>query len=238
MKLFYKNEPQDSNRSYEEKQVSFGELSFTKKLQFIWDYYKWWIIGIVSLSIAIAYITPNIIENNKEVSLYAVLINSQITDQASTPIMDDFITYSNIDMDNKRIVLDSSMKISRDNADKFTLEAHQKLLALLSSKTADVIICDQDNFEFYAEQGVFKPLDEVLPEDIYNKYSSYLFETSGYDSQKGYYGITLKDSKILKDENAYILEPIIGICVGAKQVGNSTKFIDYLLSEITPSQVE
>lgn len=233
MRLTLNNEnpEQESTPAIQTEKVTFHDLTFRKKLSYIWDYYKWWMIIFIFTVIIIANAVPRIIENNKEVVLYSVFINTQIDEQESSSFMKDYVAYADIDMKNKRITLDTSMNINRYKVDKLSMESNQKLLALLSSKKVDVIVCDKENFDFYASQGCFKKLDEVLPDEIYQKYKQYFIEASPRDTDSGLYGVNLKESNVLKNEEAYIVEPILGICVNSQQVENSVKFLDYLLSE-------
>ena len=148
--------------------------------------------------------------------------------------MDDFVEEANIDMDNKRILLDCSMYIDRETADAGSMQNSQKLTALFSSKTLDVVVSDEANFQFCAAQGCYYDLKEILPEEIYQKYSDYFVEYTVSNTNKtAVYGINLKDSQILQKEGAFDknTEPIFSICVTSKQIDNSIAFLEYLMGE-------
>lgn len=215
-----------------EKPLKFHELSFRQKLSYIWDYYKWWFVfGIIVVTIGV-YTIPSMIENHKEPVLYAAFVNTQIKNQESTTIMDDFVKKEKIDMKGKRIVLDTSLIINRDRADQFSMQCNQKVLALFSAKTLDVMINDEENYQFYAEQGAFQSLEEILPKELFEKYKPYMLTCNSKDSdQTIYYGINIQTSKVLADEGAYIVEPIFSICTGASQPENAVKFLEYLMEE-------
>lgn len=234
MRLTLNNEnPEDeSTLAIQKEKMKFKDLTFGKKLAYIWDYYKWWFITTVIIITIIVNAVPQIIENRKEVVLYSVFINTQIESQESTSLMDDFISFANIDLTDKKITLDTSMNINRDAADNLSMQSNQKLLALFSTNKIDVLVCDKDNFDFFASQGCFKPLDEVLPDNLYQKYAPYLVETSA-NGTSDTYGINLKNSKILQAEHAYIVDPVFAFCVNSKKTDNAVKFLEYLLSDVT-----
>lgn len=235
-----KEEQQEQQPAFQkEKAKTFKELDFKGKLNYIWDYYKWYFVfGFVIILIASVSI-PSIIENRKEPVLYAVFINTQILDQESTTLMDDFVKDKKIDMDGKRIVLDTSLIINRDKADQLSMQSNQKLLALFSAKTPDVLVSDNENFQFYAQQGAFKSLEEVLPADVFEKYKPYMLTCNSKDAdQTIYYGINIRTSKRLYDEGAYnnatgkfLVEPIFSICINAKEPENAVKFLEFLMEE-------
>ena len=215
-----------------ERPKSFRELNFQGKLGYIWGYYKWWILGLIIFITIAANTIPGIIENHKEAVLYTAFVNTQIMNQESTDLMDDFVAEADIDMDGKRIVLDTSLIINRNRGDNISMQCNQKLLAMFSSNMLDVLLCDDENFQFYAENGCFQSLEEILPKDLFEKYKPYMLRCDTDDSEREiYYGISVKTSKVLVDENAYIVDPIFTICTNASQPENAVKFLEFLMKE-------
>lgn len=235
MKLFNKSEDPflDTEPAFQmEHPKKFKELDFQGKLNFIWDYYKWWILGFIIFVTIAVYTIPGVIENHKEPVLYTAFLNTQITNQDTTDIMDDFVKEAKIPMDGKRIVLDTSLIINRDRADEFSMQCNQKLLALFSANTLDVLLCDDENFQFYAANGCFQSLEAILPKETFEKYKPYMLTCDTDKSEKTiYYGISVKTSKVLSDEHAYIVDPIFTICTNAKQPENAIKFLEFLMKE-------
>lgn len=214
-----------------EKRKTFKELDFRQKISFIWDYYKWWIAGFILLIIVAANTIPTMIENSKEVALYAVFVNTEIANPDSTDIIDHFIKEKDIDIENKRTVLDTSLIINRNRGDQFSMQCNQKMLALFASNEPDILLCDVDNYDFYAENGCFASLEDVLPKELFEKYKPYMLTCSSSDDQTIYYGINVKTSKVLADERAYKIEPVFSICSKVNQPENAIKFLEFLMEE-------
>lgn len=212
-----------------EKKKSFKELKPKQKVSFIWDYYKWWIIGGILFIVIAANAIPAIIENQKEVALYAVFVNTEIANPDSTDIIDNYIKEKDIDMENKRTVLDTSLIINRNRGDQFSMQCNQKMLALFASNEPDILLCDADNYDFYAENGCFASLEDVLPKELFEKYKPYMLTCSSSDDQTIYYGINVSTSKVLAKENAYTTTPIFSICSKVNQPENAIKFLEYLM---------
>lgn len=214
-----------------EKRKTFKELEPKQKISFIWDYYKWWIIGGALLLFIAANTIPAVIENSKEVALYAVFINTEIADPDSTDIIDDFIREQDIDIENKRTVLDTSLIINRNRGDQFSMQCNQKMLALFASNEPDILLCDVDNYDFYAENGCFASLEDILPKELFDRLKPYMLTCSSSDNQTIYYGINVKTSKVLAEEKAYKTEPVFSICSKVNQPENAIKFLEYLMEE-------
>lgn len=217
-----------------EPRKRFRELNAVGKLSYIWDYYKWWIIGCGIVLFIVGGSIPTIIENHKEPVLYAAFVNTQIASQESTTLMDDFVKDADINMKDRRIVLDTSLIINRDRGDTASMQCNQKLMALFSTNTLDVLLCDNENFQFYAEHGCFQDLKKLLPAQLFEKYQPYMLTCDTDQSNEPvYYGISVKTSQALSEENAYLasVEPIFTICTNANQPENAIKFLEFLMKE-------
>lgn len=227
------NEEKQENSPILEKQHKFKDLSLPDKAGYIWDYYKWYIIG-AALAITLLVVTiPNIIENSKDCVLYSVFLNTNIKGQEYTSLMDDYTDSAQIDMKNKRITLDCSLYIDRKNPSSAAMQSSQKLTALFASKTIDVVVSDKSNFEFCSSQGAYKDLKEILPQDLCEKYKDYFIEAENPETgEMTAYGLSLINSEILNTEEAFEFEPILSVCLSTDKQDNAIKFIKYLLGEI------
>lgn len=211
----------------------FKELSFKQKAEHIWTYYKWHIMIPVFAIVAAISIGFSVYENFKDSALYVVFLNSEFDDETGDALMDEFIDYADIDMSGRKITLDSSMNIYRKDgsSDTASLSSNQKLLAMYTSIEMDLIIGDTANFEYFALQGSFVPLDEVLSADMLEKYSELLVSTAGPNGTDVIYGINISDSPKLVEAGAYVdVDPVIlSIPTTHMEDENLLKFIDYLM---------
>lgn len=227
------NEEQFEHEELIGKPKKFKDLNFREKINYIWDYFKWWILGTIAIIITLIITVPGILENHKEVQLYALFVNSNIQSQESTTIMDDYVEAANIDMNNKRIILDSTLYIDRDSTTTTTMENSQKLTVLFASNTIDVMISDEENFEFCCSQGAFMDLKELLPDDLYEKYShKMMFAENPTTKEMTAYGIMMNESQILNDENAFSEVPVLSVAYTTEHKENAILFIRYLLGDL------
>lgn len=246
MKISLNNEKYETD-ALQKETVKFKDLSLKGKASYIWDYYKWWFFAAAIVFTLLYVSIPSIIENNKECVLYTVFLNTNIKGQEYTSIMDDYTDAAEIDMEKKRITLDCSIYIDRknttsanidnieeiENAASANMQSSQKLTALFSAKTIDVIVSDSANFEFCSSQGAYRDLRELLPNEICEKYSDLFVEAENPETgEMTAYGLNLKDSAVLNEENAFDFEPIISVCLTTEKTDNAVEFIKYLLGEI------
>lgn len=214
-----------------EKIIPFKNLTFKQKLIHIWEYYKWHIIIPIVAVISAVSIGLAIYENSKDSVLYAVFINTLLTDTSGDKLMDEFVDYAELDMKGKKITLDTTLYINQKNSDMNSVSSSQKLLAMFTSIEMDVIICNEDNFDYYAAQDSFVELSEVLPQDFLAEHEDLLLEAVGKDGEEHTFGISLADSSKLAEYNAFLEDPILTIPVTRMEEENILLFISFLLGE-------
>lgn len=217
-------------RAFQKETMRFRDLTFKKKLEYIWDYYKWYFV-FAACFITIAVITvPTIIYNQKEVALYAVFLNSNIPSQDETTLMDDYVENKQIEMDNKRLVLDTSMHINRANPSEVASHSSQKMLALFASKSMDVVIEDEENVKFYAKENTYVDLRDVITEEQLSRYEPLFYTAkSGDEGETGVFAVNVTDSPVLQSDNVFDDPVYFSITVHSQQVDNALRFLDYLM---------
>lgn len=216
-----------------ERIIPFRELSFKQKLEHIWEYYKWKIIiPIISVACCIS-IGFTLYQNFKDSAMYAVFMNTLLNETTGDELMDDFISYADIDMKGKKATLDSTLYIKHGSSDVNSVSSSQKILAMFTSIEMDIIICEEDNLKFYAAQDAFTELSEVLPKEFLDSHSDLLISAKDKSGQDKVLGISLKDAPKLKEYGAYTAsqEPILTIPVTHMEDENIYSFVKFLLGE-------
>lgn len=214
-----------------EKIIPFKELNPKQKLTHIWEYYKWHIIIPIVAVLSAVSIGIGVYNNMKDSVLYAVFINTQLTDTTGEAFMDEFVDYAGLDMKGKKITLDTTLYINQKNSDMNSVSSSQKLLAMFTSIEMDVIVCNQDNFDYYAAQDSFVELSEVLPQDFLDAHQELLLDAVGKDGEEHTFGISLDGSPKLAEYNAFLEDPILTVPVTRMEEENILLFISFLLGE-------
>lgn len=234
MKLTLEPEIQEKSRlqKLQEEKVVFKDLSLKKKLEYIWDYHKWKIIITLVVVSVLGSAIPAMIENNKEVALYAAFINTQLTDTNDHPLMVDYVETKDIDVEGKRTILDCSMIINHKNPNQYSMTSSQKMMAMFGADTMDVVVQDIDTCKQYAALGGYRDLENVLSPELLEKYKDKLLYTDGLEDAGSHaYGIDVSESPVLKEQGAYIIPAYFSICVNTTQEENAIAFLEYLLGE-------
>lgn len=206
--------------------VDLKNMSKKKQAEYIWDYYKLHIIGVlVIILIAVSFIHSqatkidyvfnltmigNIIDDNKKIDLEKKL-TSIVVKQGEI---------------RKQAIVDIMIPDKSNNSGALSNEYMQKFIAMMSVGELDVIVLDKSLFDTFVKQGMFLRLDNNLNlATIKNK----KIEASSSDNTKAVYAINAENIKIFKDIGYDTNNKVIGIISSCKQVDKATLVLKYLI---------
>ena len=144
-----------------------SRLSFGGKLQYIFDYYKFWILGVVVL-IGLVWSVGSTILHNKPTGFYAMLLNAGGTDlsgQADEAAGAAFAEAAGLDDEKQKIIVDTSATFNPNDQSQFSMAQNAKIAALYQSHDIDAMVADPGVFTYYALNGSFVDLRDVLDDE-------------------------------------------------------------------------
>ena len=156
----------------EKKKLS--RLSFGAKLQYIFDYYKFWILGVVVL-IGLVWSVGSTILHNKPTGFYAMLLNAGGTDlsgQADEAAGAAFAEEAGLDEEKQKIIVDTSATFNPNDQSQFSMAQNAKIAALYQSHDIDAMVADPGVFTYYALNGSFVDLRDVLDDETLAAYEA------------------------------------------------------------------
>ncbi len=201
------------------------------KAEYIWEYYKFWFIGIIVAFILIYGIVDAQIENSKDTYIYVTMVNSQLVSTGDTTLMDDFAVYSDIDTSKQKVNLDTSIQMDTEMSSEYSMTSSTKVFAQFAAKTIDMMVMNKDMVDYFADKDAFAKLDEVIPSDFYNAHKDNFI--TGTDSEGNEYicAMDVSDSVIMQESEAYSETPYVSIIVNTLNQDNCIQFLEYLYSK-------
>ncbi|MDO4942980.1 MAG: hypothetical protein Q4E73_09135 [Lachnospiraceae bacterium] len=190
---------------------TFQRLHGKKKLQFIYDYYKWYILAAVVIIIIIATFTNLIYQGQKDYRLRACVVLN--TERYCTSWFHNFEKTLQKDGDKTPIEVNQDQPFDYDDMYYYVEEI--EVQTTVSSKKMDVAICGPDMYSYLLAMNVCTPLDEVLPEDdlknlkekdmlIYDTANLRQHEDGSTDDSnavKGYFSLDISNTEFGKEYN-------------------------------------
>lgn len=159
---------------FEKEKKKLSRLSFGGKLQYIFDYYKFWILGVVVL-IGLVWSVGSTILHNKPTGFYAMLLNAGGTDlsgQADEAAGAAFAEAAGLDDEKQKIIIDTSATFNPNDQSQFSMAQNAKIAALYQSHDIDAMVADPGVFTYYALNGSFVDLRDVLDDETLAAYEA------------------------------------------------------------------
>lgn len=189
------------NGEIREQLQKLKDMSFKKKIGYLWHYYKIHAIVTVLIIIFVAAFIHNR-ATRKDIAFYAVLINAETPYIDYMSYGDAFAQYAGLDTDKYRAFIDTSSKVSNNYYNQDSAANTDKMSALIYTGSIDVITADTYAFEYYAQSDTFFNLELILPEDVLEKYSDSLYYTDS-DTYVSYEGVYSSD--VLPNRDEYVI---------------------------------
>lgn len=164
-----------------EQKAKFRELDFRGKINYIWDYYKWFIIiGIFAL-ILLRVFVRDYIDNSRPTYLDAVFINSNFAFDNTNTLEADYINQYKIDLDTYHLYIDTGMNLSQESFDTMIMANQQKLMSMYAAQDLDVVVGPVEIMEGAANSECFADLSKLLPQDLIDELIDRDYEFYYYD---------------------------------------------------------
>ncbi|MCR5302457.1 MAG: hypothetical protein K6E49_08470 [Lachnospiraceae bacterium] len=166
------------------KDTKFSDMTGKEKAGYIWDYYKFWIIGGIIAIIAVSVFIRDWRENSKPVYLYVEMLNTYFASDPSNTVYDDFVREENIDTDRERLTIGVETYLATDRYDTTMLAYQQRLVANYAAGELDVVIGPVDVMEGPANSGGYADLEKLLPQDLISELKDRDYEFYYFDPSK------------------------------------------------------
>lgn len=216
---------------FQNEKAKLSKMNAKEKIDYIWEYYKYWIIGTIA-GIALIYgIVSAQIENSKDTYLYLTMVNSSMVSGGETTLMDDFATYAQVDQSKVKLNLDTSIQMKTDMSDEYSMNSSAKMFAQFAAQTIDATIMNKDMIDFFLDKDAFADLEEILPAEFYKEHEDNFIKGTDSEGTEFICAIDLSDSKIFQKTDAYTETPYYSIIVNSENHENSIQFLEYLYSE-------
>lgn len=219
------------------------DMSLKGKLGYFWDYYRiHTAVVLVVLAFTVMFIRQY--RANKDYAFYAVLLNVDTTRIQNDQWSDEFSEYAGIDTEEYATAIDTSFIISNDNYSEYSITSREKLVVMIASNIIDIIVADTETFESQAQSECYVNLEAVLPKEILDKYSDYLYYTDAATFEATENALYSDDEQPSADtfiinhhDPSSMEQPIpVGICLPKGNKLIETGCYDYLAESNTTYQ--
>ncbi len=234
MEVYNKN--RDKNNSIHdeirEQNAKLKDAPLKEKIAYFKEYYFKTTLAVLAIIIFLGSLAYTIISAPDDTGFAAFFYNDT-GDSSSTALIDEFIAYSGIDTKEHEVYMDATMNYSPDGADYDAYAGLEKSMAVISTCELDVIIGDQDAFDYFSKSECFPDITTVLPEDLLTQFEDKLYYYTNEETGETYpTGIYVTDSPKLNEYYYYVdKEPILGFLINSNSLENAITFLRFLYTE-------
>jgi len=139
------------------------EMSFKEKLDHIWEYYKFFIIGLVIFLIILgSLINAWFINPQPQTALFISWNSGFAMDVQLTELSNKLTERLVEETANETVVV--SMMLTDTNDPTLNMASTQRLVAMLAAGEIDVFILDSMQLDEFASTGFIRPMENLLAE--------------------------------------------------------------------------
>lgn len=197
-----------------EQTAKFSELSLKKKIEYVWDYYKWYIIVGLAVMVFGTIFVRDYKDNLRPTYITVEMLNSYFAYDTTNTVSDDFINQYNIDTNEYKLYINTGMNLAEQGFDTTMLANQQKLVSMYTAQDLDVVIGPVQTIEGAANCDCYGNLNEILPKDLIDElvdreYEFYYFDPSkdeieDYEERQPYFaGVYLDNCSYLNNNGEY-----------------------------------
>lgn len=213
-----------------EERKKLGELSFKKKIEYIWDYYKPVMLGIVGV-ILVIYVGIQMYQGSKVVTeLSVAFVNSFIMDGEEAALHGDFVEYGGFTDKNQQVSFDASYVINLEETSEAAAATTMKLAAVIGAKSLDVMVMPEDVYQNYLGMNAYLDLEEVMGTEFLREHEELLQrDMQEEDAKEKVYALKLTGNE--KFKGIYGSETVyLTVIANTERTENVKKFVQYVLS--------
>lgn len=138
--------------------ATFKSLQGRSRLQYIWDYYRWKIVGVIFAVFTVCLFSHMLIEGQKPCRLRVCVVLN--TEDNILPWFDSFAETLKADGKPGSVDLNQDQPFDYDNRYYYLHEI--EVMTTISSGRMDVAVCNEDMYSYLLALNACMPLDTAL----------------------------------------------------------------------------
>ena len=211
-----------NHRDDENEGDKWKKMSKKQKLTYFNDYYRNKIIVILIVLGLIVSLIYTVLLPKPDVVVSIAVVNDYWNDDKTEELNKELFSYLALEAEKQEIEIDDTYFLEETGMGN-EIANTQRLVAKFAAGDINIVIADRDKFDEFVKSDTFVKVSEVVDADV--PYRDRL--TSGG------YGISLKDSKLMKELESGKSELVLGILANAAKEDYKyiSKIINYILQK-------
>ena len=221
------------NDERKEQNKKFKTLTFSEKLQYIWEYYRLVIASVIIVVLVIVSFINAYIRNNYDTVCDIAVCDGKLTgyDTDDDLLTVGFTNYLGIDGKKERVHIDYSYTLAEKPFDQDPQISKEKIYVLSQTNNLDGYMAEYSDIDHFCfdTSCFFYDLRDLFSAEELEQLSDYII----YHTHKDREGATipvaidLSQAPRIKETNLTMEQPCYGIVQSASHADNAADFIRY-----------
>lgn len=198
------------------------------KIEYVYEYYRWHIIGTIAAVLIVFFTTSSIVQNRSEEKRIerADLKVTFFTDYQIQGDLDSFKVKTLEQMTDWKDIHIVNQYSPTDPKDEYGMAMMQKAIISMAADKADIYIMDKTNYARFSKQGAFLRLDDIPALSSVPQEKRRTAETDAGETV--WSGIDISNHPAIKELKLPDVEKIALIRVNANKKDNAVKALEWL----------
>lgn len=211
-----------------------GIPGIKKKAEYIWEYYKLWIIGLVFFVWFTGFAIHQYTTTLHDYWCYMIFANTYADAGDGSDIWNDYVEYAGFDLSEKEVEFNDESYF--DYLKGVTGNTYfEMFVTYADGGILDGIVMGNGSLAALGKSGRLMDLDREECASIKQKYGDRFIYSEPYDEDYGKdmvpVGIDISDSRLVTEYKVYPLDAALGIGALSDNIESVELFLDFILQE-------
>ena len=206
--------------------------------EYIWEYYKLWIIGFVCLVWFTTFAVTRYRMANRDHWLYITFANTRANIGAESELWQGYVDYAGFDLKRKDVVFNNEAYFDYAKDQARGNVYYEVFVGFTDAGVLDAVTMNPGALTALGRTGRLLDLSREACASIREKYGDRFLYTQPYDQQDNGaqvpVGIDISDSRLVTEYHAYTQGAALGIGANSGNIDAVELFLDYIFREGQP----
>ncbi|MBR1758106.1 MAG: hypothetical protein IJ744_05180 [Lachnospiraceae bacterium] len=214
-----------------EETTKLKGLSPAKRVKYIWQYYKLWIIGILALIYLTVFLIVRISNNVPDCRLYVVYANTMADVGNESEFWQAFVDAQGYDLREARVEFDAQSYFDYTKNQARGNSYYNAFIGLADAGMIDIITMECDSIKALGQCGRLIDLRSDLTASLYEAYADRLLYYEPEGGEPIPVGFDVSDSILITKYHIYPDSCGLAIITETNNIEDIAVFLSYILQE-------
>ncbi len=216
-----------------EELAKIASLPMKQRIQYIWDYYWLWIIGIGFAVIFGSWFLWRSTTAIRENWIGVVFPNAMTRVGNGSKLWKDYVEYTGYDTTQKNVLFEDQLYFDPTTPSGMNNPYYETFVAMIETGQMDAVTMRREEMEALGKSGRLIDLSSEPCREIYERYKDRLVYSIPYDTEYSTepvpIGIDVSDSILMTEYQIYEKSCVYAIGSYSRNIDAAARFLDWIL---------